>query len=167
MIRARGAILVLIFLVLLGTVVQIVAGAAATQRRIAAGRQAPVTAPPARVPSARPARQVVQSLDAVQDAFGAGDVHRLCRPGALVDPAVIRQQNAQGGCESELEGLVASKGQLRFSVQSVAMRHDLATADVATASGGRIPLDFIRQGARWVLSFTDGVDPMPALAGVW
>jgi hypothetical protein len=152
--------LVLLFLVLLGIGVQILAGAIATRHRSVPSAQA---ATPAPTPGAR---EVIRALGAVEHAFGTGDVVRLCRPGALVDPAVIRQQNAHhGGCESEMERLIASRQRLRLSVRSVSLRRDLATADVATASGASVPVDFIRRGAHWVLSFSNGIDPMPALAG--
>jgi hypothetical protein len=110
---------------------------------------------------------VVRSLAAVERAFDAGNVLRLCRPGALVDPAVIRRQDiGSGDCESELEGLVASRAPLRLAVRQVAVRPDLATVTVATTSGARVAVDLVRQGQRWLLSFSDGGDPMPALAGV-
>jgi hypothetical protein len=98
--------------------------------------------------------------------FNAGDVRLLCRSGALVDPAVIRQQDAgSGGCESQLETLMAFEPPLRPAVRHVALRRDLATAAVATASGASVPVDLVRQGRRWLLSFSNGNDPMQALAG--
>ncbi|MGH2945976.1 MAG: hypothetical protein ACRDPC_06915, partial [Solirubrobacteraceae bacterium] len=113
------------------------------------------------------AREVLRALAAVRQAFNAGDVRRLCRSGALVDPAVIRQQNRlPGGCESELEGLVANEPPMRLTVRRLALRRDLATATVATASGADVQIDLVRQGRRWLLSFSGGNDPMPALAGV-
>ena len=165
MFHRRGVIpfVVLLLLVVLGTVVQIVAGTVATRGGSVSGPRPAVAATP---PPTRPARQVIRSLGAVQHAFAAGDVRRLCRPGALVDPAVIRRQNAHtGGCESELEQLIATKRQLRLSVRGVSLRRDLATASVATAAA-TVPVDFVRHGPRWLLSFSDGGDPMPALAGI-
>jgi hypothetical protein len=153
--------LVLLFLVIFGVIVQIVAGTAGLGRLPTREPAVAATPPPAPV-----APGVIRSLGAVEHAFAAGDVVQLCRPGALVDPAVIRQQNAHhGGCESEMERLIATKQRLRLSVRSVSQRRDLATAAVATASGATVPVDFIRQGGRWVLSFSNGIDPMPALAG--
>lgn len=79
---------------------------------------------------------------------------------------MIRQQNAgSGGCESELETLMAFQPPLRLAVRKVALRRDLATATVATASGASVPVDLVRQGRRWLLSFSNGDDPLPALAG--
>ena len=94
-------------------------------------------------------------------------MRRLCRPGALVDPAVIRRQDiGSGDCESELEALVGSHAPLRLAVRKVTARPDLATVTVATANGAAVTVDLVRQGDRWLLSFSDGIDPMPALAGV-
>ena len=111
-------------------------------------------------------RDVVRSLAAVQRAYNAGDVRLLCRPDRLVDPALIRQQNAQKpGCEAELEALMANEPPLRLTVDEVLLRHDLATATVTSARGASVRVDLIRDAGRWLLSFSDGSDPMPALAG--
>lgn len=149
-------------LVLIGMILRIVVqvhhGPAAAPQAIAA--------PPATAPAGL-ARQVVRSLAAVERAFDAGDVRRLCRPGALVDPAVVRRQDdGSGDCESELEALVSSHAPLRLAVRRVAARPDLATVTVTTADGSGAAVDLVRHGDRWLLSFSEGGDPMPALAGV-
>jgi hypothetical protein len=165
MTRRRALIpLLMLLLVLFGTGVQIVRGTAAVP-----SRQAPIAATPTPTPAppAGPARDVVRSLARIQRAFNAGNVRLLCRPGAVVDAAVIRRQNAQsGGCESELENLMAHEPPLRLTMRQVALRRDLATATVAITSGAGVPVDLVRQGRRWLLSFSEGSDPMPALAGV-
>jgi hypothetical protein len=162
---ARRTVIVMLALVLLGIVLRIVVqvhgGPAAATRAIAAPRAAQTTAP------AGLARQVVGSLGAVERAFDAGNVRRLCRPGVLVDPAVIRQQDVgTGDCESELEALVSSHAPLRLAVRQIAARPDLATVTVTAADGAGAAVDLVRHGDRWLLSFSDGDDPMPALAGV-
>jgi hypothetical protein len=48
---------------------------------------------------------------------------------------------------------------LQLAVRKVALRRDLATATVATASGASVPVDLVRQGRRWLLSFSSGGDP--------
>jgi hypothetical protein len=164
MIRRRGVIPVLLVLVLVvfGVVAQTVRGPAAATR----GAPLATTPTPTPVPTAGPAGAVARSLAAVQRAFNAGDVRLLCRSGALVDPAVIRQQNAlPGGCESELEGLIANQAPIRLAVRRLTLRRDLATVAVATASGASVAVDFVRNGRRWLLSFSNGNDPMPALMG--
>jgi len=157
--------IVLLALVLLGMVVgsvgRVLATPAGTPSATVGPRPAGTPAPPV------DARQVVGSLAAVERAFDAGNVRRLCRPGALLDPAVVRgQDRGSGDCHSELEGLVASHAPLRLAVRQVAARRDLVTVTVATTSGARVAVDLVRHGHRWLLSFSEGNDPMPALAGV-
>jgi hypothetical protein len=168
MIRKRVLIpLLLLLLIALFNAARIVAPTAADPPGPVATRQASVGATPTPTPTplAGSARTVARSLSVVQRAFNAGDVRRLCRSGALVDRAVIRQQNAgSAGCESELETLMANEPPLRLAVRRVGRRPDLATATVATASGAVVTVDFVRQGNRWLLSFSSGEDPMPALA---
>ena len=162
MLPRRGVIpfVLIVLIALLSTVVRIADPSAANPRVTASPTPTPTPAP-----VTGPARAVARSLAAVEQAYDAGDVLRLCRPGALVDPAVIRQQNAgSGGCESELETLMANKPPLRLTARRVALRPDLATAAVAAAGGAAVPVDFVRQGTRWLLSFSDGADPMPRLA---
>jgi hypothetical protein len=36
---------------------------------------------------------------------------------------------------------------------------------VVAANGGSATVDFVRRDRRWLLSFSDGNDPLPALAG--
>ena len=161
---SRRTITVVLAVVLLGivlrTVVQVRDDSAAAPRTPAGPRPASTAAP------SRAAMRVVRSLAAVERAFDRGNVRRLCRPGALVDPAVIRRQDiGSGDCESELEALVGSHAPLRLAVRKVTARPGLATVTVATANAA-VTVDLVRQGDRWLLSFSEGLDPMPALAGV-
>jgi S1-C subfamily serine protease len=168
MIHRRGVvtILMLIGLMLFGVLAQTLASAvpqvAAGARRPAPATTAKKTAAPA-VP--RPTAGVVDALARAQNAFNAGDVVLLCKSGALVDPAVVRSQNAQGGCENELETLVANEAPMRLTVQQVTTNHDLAMAVVTTRPGTTATVDLVRDGSGWLLSFSDGNDPLPALAG--
>jgi hypothetical protein len=52
---------------------------------------------------------------------------------------------------------------MRLTVRAVQMRPDLVTATVTTASGATVPVDLIRHGGSWLLSFSDGDDPLQAL----
>jgi hypothetical protein len=164
MIHRRGVIpvVLLLFLVVTGFVVQAVTGPAA-----AGGGAVPeVDTRPSPDLATGTARQVVAALAAVKRAYDAGDTARLCRPGALVDRAVIRRENAApGGCESRLERLMANRPRLRFGVRGLTLKPDLATATVATAGAAAVPVDLVRRGRHWLLSFSDGADPMPVLAG--
>ncbi len=162
MIYKRGSIgaLLLLALVLCGAVLQFVDGPAVAQRKPGA------VATPAPHPLPAGASGVVRTLGAVERAFNAGDVRLLCRPGTLLDPAVVRLQSARsGGCESELEALIADERPMRLTVRRVALRPDLAVAAVTTARGRTVPVDLVRQGNRWLLSFSESEDPMPVLAG--
>ena len=123
------------------------------------------SAPAAPASMARAAPGVVDALARVQKAFNAGDVVLLCKSGALVDPAVIRSQDSQGGCENELETLVANEAPMRLAVQKVTTDRDLAVAVVSTRLGTTATVDLVRNGSGWLLSFSDSDDPMPALAG--
>lgn len=125
------------------------------------------TATPTPTPTASPApagqdRRLTAVLSAVEQAFNIGDVVLLCRPGGLVDPAVITQQAQNGGCERQLETL-RSAGPMRLTVQAVSAHPDLATATVRTADGTVVPVDLVRTGSRWLLSFSNGSDPISAL----
>jgi hypothetical protein len=164
-IHRRGAIPILLLLVLVvfGAVMQIVRGAADPRAAVPAANPATHAIPA----ETRRARDALRGLAAVQRAFNAGNVKLLCRPGALVDPAVVREQDGRtGGCESELERLMANEPPMRLTVLRLALRRDLATAAVTTRSGSRASVDLVRRGERWQLSFSQGNDPMPALAGV-
>jgi hypothetical protein len=154
MIHRRGVVPVLLLLVLVvvGFVLQAVSGPNA------ATSGARATAAPSATPTAAE-RPVLRSLAAVEQAYAAGDVRRLCRPGALLDPAVIGD-----GCERRLESLIANVPRLQVTVQALALRRDLATAAVRTTSGSATTVDFVRRGRRWLMSFSDGQDPIAALA---
>jgi hypothetical protein len=163
MIHRRGVLpaLVLLSLVAVGVVLQILRGPAPASPAPAHAPAAASTPPPT-----ADARAVLRSLAAVRRAYEAGNVRRLCRPGALVDPAVIRTQNAgPDDCEGELESLVAHEPALQLTVRDIALRPDLATVVVSVAGGPGAPVDFVRRGGRWLLSFSNGEDPMPVLAG--
>lgn len=159
MIYRRGVLpgLLLLLLVVLGAVGRIAGGSATP---------APPPARPTPTPAVTAPTDVLRTLDAVQRAFNGGDVRRLCLPGDLVDRAVVSEQDAKpGGCTSELEALMADEPPMRLTLRSVALRPDLATVEVSTARGQLVSVDLVRRGATWLLSFSDGDDPMPALAG--
>jgi hypothetical protein len=158
----RGVTLVVLAFIVLGFVVQAVSGPGAAPGATPAATPAPTAVPRTETAAGEPVRR---ALAAIQRAFNAGDVATLCRPSALVDPAVIRQQNSfPSGCEGELEELVANEPPLRLTVHQLALKPGVATAMVTTRNGTEITVDFIHDGRRWLLSFSGGGDPMPALA---
>ena len=162
MIHKRGVLpaLVLLALVVIGTGMQIAFGSGAAPSAHS------VTPAPTPVPAVGQAGAVEHSLAAVQRAFNAGDLGLLCRRGRLVDPAVIGRQDADGpGCEAELEALMAHAPKLRLTVRRLTLRSGLASVTVTTARGQDAVVDMVRRGDRWLLSFSNGSDPMPVLAG--
>ncbi|MEA2133890.1 MAG: hypothetical protein QOC68_1799 [Solirubrobacteraceae bacterium] len=158
------AALLLFALVVVGSVMQIALGSTAAS---GTGSTTPAPTPAATpAPAVGQAGAVARSLAAVQHAFNAGDLGRLCRRGQLVDPAVIARQNAGGtGCEAELELLMAHAPELRLTVRRVTLRAGLAAVTVTTARGQDAVVDMLRRGGSWLLSFSNGSDPMPVLAG--
>jgi hypothetical protein len=163
LIHRRGAAgaLLLLTLVLIGTGMQIAFGSSSGPSGAAAVRP---TAPPS--PVTGRAVAAVRALATVEQAFNAGDVALLCRRGGPVDPAVIRRENAAApGCEAELEALMADTPPLRLSVRRISLRRDLATVTFTNARVRDAVVDVVRRGGRWLLSFSDGNDPMPVLAG--
>ena len=84
----RGAlpILLLLALVLSGVVLQIVTATATGPKTAAA------TATPTAVATSMTGAdgEVAAALSALQRAYNAGDVVRLCRSGGLLDPAVVK-----------------------------------------------------------------------------
>jgi len=158
--RGVAPALLLLALVAVGFVLALVRGPAG-----ATPDGSPRAASPPAAQTAE-ARAVLRSLAAVERAYAGGNVRRLCRPGALVDPAVIRAQDAgRNQCETELESLIAHAPRLRPTVRDIALRPDLATVVVSVDGGTENPVDFVRRGTRWLLSFSAGNDPMPVLAG--
>ena len=158
----RGAVLpvtVLLFLIVFGFVVQAFRGPAAATPPSAGASPTPA-------PATGQAHAVIRSLAAVQRAYDAGNARLLCRPGAIVDAAVIRRQRARSrGCESRIESLMGNEPRLRFTVRTLTLEPDLAIATVTTAKGTSAAVDLVRDGRRWLLSFSNGTDPLPALAG--
>jgi hypothetical protein len=158
-------LIVLGVVVAVGIVAQVVGGSAPQHAADAASATATPAATPKPLDSPE-GRAAVAVVARVQRAFNAGDVGTLCKPGALVDPAVVRHQDATaGGCESQVEVLVAQESPLRLTVRDATLRPDLVTAVVATRAGSTVPVDFVRGPRGWLLSFSDGEDPLPALAG--
>ena len=168
MIIRRRYVTVLLALVVVGWAASLLGGSSGTALGpVATATPTPTPTPTATAPTGI-ARDATAALDRVQRAFNAGDVSLLCRPGAVVDPAVIREQDAEsGGCVAEAETLIGDEPQLQLQVRSVAARGgDLATATVKTARGTTAQVDLIRTSGRWLLSFSDADDPLPVLAGV-
>jgi hypothetical protein len=107
-----------------------------------------------------------RAVEVLVRALRDGDVERLCRPGAVFTSAVIAEMN--GGLESceqdvELSSVVSQPPTLTV-VQPSSYEPDLATLWVRVGRGGTVPLDVVREQRQWLVSFSDGNDPLSALA---
>lgn len=110
---------------------------------------------------ARAARAVDELARALRD----GDVERLCRPAAVFTPAVVAGMNtAFDTCEQDVELSSIFTRPPALSVVKLSHRPDLATLQVRVGRGATIPLDVVRGRRRWLVSFSDGNDPLTALA---
>lgn len=131
------------------------AGSAATaQRTTRAPRPLRLQGEPARAAAA-----VSTFFRALRD----GDVEGLCRPGVIFTAAVIADiQSVGDSCEASDEVSSLLRRPPVLTVVGLAFRRDLAIARVR--AGERVvPLDVVRDGRRWLVSFSDGVNPLDAL----
>jgi hypothetical protein len=109
------------------------------------------------------AARAAAAVGALSRALRAGDVVRLCRPEGVFTSAVVSELNALGpGCETTVETSPAFTAPPAMTVTAVALRPDIAQATVSV-QGRSVPLDIVRHGRRWLVSFSDGDDPLGAL----
>jgi hypothetical protein len=121
-------------------------------------------AAPAAASSPQDVKPAEHAIQVLAGALRDGDVHRLCRPGAVFTSAVIAGMRATGqSCESSLELSAAVREPPTLTVTHVAVEPGLATAQVRVGSKGVIPLDIVHTGRRWLVSFSDGEDPVAAV----
>ena len=111
--------------------------------------------------------RAARAVDVLARALRDGDVERLCRPGAVFTSAVVAEMN--GGlqsCEQDVElSSVVTQPPTLTVVQPSSYEPDLATLWVRVGRGGPVPLDVVREQRQWLVSFSDGNDPLSALAG--
>jgi hypothetical protein len=110
--------------------------------------------------AARAAHAVTRLADALRD----GDIERLCTPGAVFTPAVVAAME-EGGlrCEASLELSPEIRRPPALTVTRLALERGLATAQVTAGRGASVPLDIVRSGRRWLVSFSDGSNPVAAV----
>jgi hypothetical protein len=126
------------------------------------------TPPPAAAP-APPVPAAVRTgatnaVGAFADALRNGDVELLCRPGGVFTPAVVTELNSGGEtCEASLELSSAVTNAPTLAVTGVTAKPGLATAQVRIGGGSTVPVDVVPDGRRWLVSFSQGVDPIAAL----
>jgi hypothetical protein len=51
-----------------------------------------------------------------------------------------------------------------LTVTHLSLEPDLATVRVRVGHGGTVPLDLVRTGHRWLVSFSGGRNPLPVMA---
>jgi hypothetical protein len=108
--------------------------------------------------------RAARAVDVLARALRDGDVDRLCRPGAVFTSAVVAEmQGALQSCEQAVElSSIVTRPRTLTVVQSSFTEPDLATLRVRVGRGGTVPLDVVREGRQWLVSFSDGNDPLLA-----
>lgn len=138
-------------------------GSAGAEKTTSATETSPV-ASPARL--ARPAEvaRAERAVHVLARAVRGGDVHRLCRPGAVFTSAVVAGMKAGGqSCEASLELSNALLRPPALTVTRLVYRPGLAAAQVRVGRDRVIPLDLVHARRRWLVSFSDGDDPIVAI----
>lgn len=139
-------------------------GVAPPASRPAAARTA-AGAPP-RTALRGEAARVATAVRGFGVAVRDGDVERLCRPGAIFTGAVVDEMGSGGvSCEAYVEELLATRRPPPAEVVAVSVTPGLATARVRANRSRTVPLTLVREGRRWLISFSDGTDPLGALTG--
>jgi len=139
----------------------LLAGCGVLTQDPAAGRPTP-PAPPPRLHGE--AARVAGAVGGLAAALRSGDVERVCRPNAVLTAAVVGEMNSSGAsCEATVESMLTDFGPPRLTVLGVALEPDLATARVRVRNGGVVPLTLLRAAGGWLVSFSDGNDPLSAL----
>jgi hypothetical protein len=104
------------------------------------------------------------AVKTLEQALRDGDVVALCRPGAVFTRAVISDMYGDGTkCQAALEGSGALTKPPTLTVTRIAPKRDLARAEVRVSNGATVPLDLVRNGSRWLVSFSEGTNPIVAL----
>ena len=110
------------------------------------------------------AARAAAAVDRLARALRDGDVDRLCRPDALFSAAVVEEMGSGGvTCEASVEDTLTAHGAPATTVARMSVEPGLATAQVRLGDGHTVPLTLVRDGRRWLVSFSDGNDPLSAL----
>ena len=141
--------------------------AALANDQTAGTKKPPAVTAPSRSPAAlqlqgEPARAAA-AVGALALALKAGDIGQLCEPDAIFTAAVVAAMNVGGeSCEASDETSAAIAHPPALAVVGLRFEPDLATAQVSV-QGRIVPIDLVRQGDRWLVSFSDGDEPLGAL----
>jgi hypothetical protein len=107
------------------------------------------------------AARAAGAVDRLERSLRGGEVERLCRPGSVFTSAVLAQiSEPAGSCEASIELSDALAYPPALTVTRLRQTGGLAMARVRVGDGRTIPLDIVRSGRRWVVSFSDGVNPI-------
>ncbi|MEA2233523.1 MAG: hypothetical protein QOD83_3339 [Solirubrobacteraceae bacterium] len=140
--------------------------AGATKDAITTATHTTAATSPAPAIVVREQARAARAVDVLARALRDGDVERLCRPGAVFTSAVVAEMNGgPQGCEQDVEltSIVARPPTLTV-VPPSSYEPDLATLRVRVGRGATVPLDVVRERRVWLVSFSDGNDPLTALA---
>jgi hypothetical protein len=126
----------------------------------------PKQAQPAHLQLRGESARAARAADRLIAAMRAGDVEALCRPGAILTTAVVDAMNQEGlTCEADVEAELSAARPKGMTLLGITASPDLATARVRSSGGAAVPLTLLRDGRRWLVSFSQGADPISALAG--
>jgi hypothetical protein len=107
---------------------------------------------------------VTRAVGLLADVLRTGDVERLCRPGDVFSSAVVAEMNSGGqSCEAALEVSSVLANPPALAVTALTAKPGLATAQVRVGDGSTIPIDVVTDRGRWLVSFSNGVDPISVL----
>jgi hypothetical protein len=139
---------------------------AATSDTTTTATNTTTTASPAPAIVRREQARAAHAVDVLAGALRDGDVERLCRPGAVFTSAVVAEMNgARPGCEQDVElSSIVTQPPTLTVVRPSSYEPDLVTLRVRVGRGATVPLDVVRERGQWLVSFSDGNDPLGALA---
>jgi len=120
--------------------------------------------PPVPAAMARAQAGATAAVARFDGALRNGDVEQLCRPNGIFTGAVVADLNLGGvSCEAAFEDSPVLARPPALTVTGATARPDLITARVRVGAGQTLPLDVVRDGGRWLVSFSNDVDPLTAL----
>jgi hypothetical protein len=127
-------------------------------------RPAPTPKPTPQIRSGEAARAAA-AVRRLEVALRRGDVERLCAPDDVFTRAVVEQLGVPPmSCEATVEISPALSRAPRLAVDRIRLRPDLATAAVRVDDRPPVALDLVRGQRRWLVSFSNGADPLVAVA---
>jgi hypothetical protein len=110
------------------------------------------------------AAQAAGGVRRLERALRDGDVVALCRPGSVFTRAVIKDMYGDGvSCEAQVEATGVLAKPPRLTVTGIALERDLARAEVRVGNVTDVPLELVRGRSRWLVSFSEGDNPIVAL----